>query len=102
MGVVLVTGMSGVGKSTVLRELGRRGFATVDTDYGSWCHETDGEMLWDEPRMALFLAAERADVLFLSGTVSNQGRFYDKFDAVVLLTIARGSPLSAPGSSIDQ
>jgi hypothetical protein len=33
---VLVTGMYGTGKSTVLEELRRRGFHTVDTDYGDW------------------------------------------------------------------
>jgi dephospho-CoA kinase len=33
MARVLVTGMSGAGKSTVLEELRRRGLLTVDTDY---------------------------------------------------------------------
>jgi adenylate kinase len=33
---VLVTGMSGVGKTTVLDELRRRGHFAVDTDYGGW------------------------------------------------------------------
>lgn len=33
MARVLVTGMSGAGKSTVLDELRRRGLHTVDTDY---------------------------------------------------------------------
>ena len=33
---VLVTGMSGVGKSTALTELARRGYVTVDTDEGPW------------------------------------------------------------------
>ncbi|HTZ43323.1 MAG TPA: hypothetical protein VMB79_05620 [Jatrophihabitans sp.] len=33
---VLLTGMSGTGKSTVLGELGRRGHRVVDTDYGGW------------------------------------------------------------------
>jgi predicted ATPase len=28
--------MSGTGKSTVLDELRRRGYHTVDTDYGDW------------------------------------------------------------------
>jgi dephospho-CoA kinase len=36
MARVLVTGMSGTGKSTVLDELRRRGYHTVDTDYGDW------------------------------------------------------------------
>jgi broad-specificity NMP kinase len=86
MGVVFVTGMSGAGKSTVLGELDRQGFDTVDTDYGSWCHDVDGDNKWDEPKISSLLAKERAGVLYLSGTVSNQGRFYDQFDAVVLLT----------------
>ena len=38
--VVLVTGMSGTGKSTALVELARRGHRVVDTDYGGWTEET--------------------------------------------------------------
>ncbi|WP_426226661.1 AAA family ATPase [Pseudarthrobacter sp. DSP2-3-2b1] len=86
MGVVFVTGMSGAGKSTVLGELGRQGCETVDTDYGFWCHDVDGDVVWDEPKISSLLAKERGGVLYLSGTVSNQGRFYDQFDAVVLLS----------------
>jgi shikimate kinase len=77
---VLVTGMAGVGKSTVLAELRRRGHLTVDTDYNDW-ELPDGS--WDEPRMSLLLAANR-DVV-VSGAVENQGRFYDRFEHVVLL-----------------
>ena len=33
---MLVTGMSGTGKSTVLAELGRRGHRVVDTDAPGW------------------------------------------------------------------
>ncbi|GGB29622.1 hypothetical protein GCM10011492_20040 [Flexivirga endophytica] len=36
MARVLITGMSGAGKTTLLDALARRGFATVDTDYGDW------------------------------------------------------------------
>jgi adenylate kinase family enzyme len=46
---VLVTGMYGTGKSTVLEELRRRGFHTVDTDYGDW-EQAPG--VWDASRMA--------------------------------------------------
>ena len=35
---VLITGMSGTGKSTVLRELGKRGHRVVDTDSDDWSH----------------------------------------------------------------
>jgi predicted ATPase len=36
---VLLTGMSGAGKSTVLAELAGRGHQVVDTDYGGWTVE---------------------------------------------------------------
>ena len=78
---VLVTGMSGAGKTTILDELRRRGHLTVDTDYAGWALP-DGT--WDEDRMEALLAAE-PDVV-VSGTVSNQGRFYDRFEHVVLLS----------------
>jgi shikimate kinase len=78
---VLVTGMSGAGKSTVLAELSRRGYRTVDTDYDGWL--VPGGR-WDERRMDRLLIDEPAVVV--SGTVDNQGRFYDRFDHVVLIS----------------
>jgi shikimate kinase len=81
MARVLVTGMSGAGKSTLLGELARRGYPAVDTDYGGW-ELPDG--IWDEPRMAALLAEHPTVVV--SGTVDNQGRFYDRFEHVVLLS----------------
>lgn len=96
---VLLTGMSGNGKSSVLSELRARGFKTVDTDYGGWSELVDvpainerpgsspeKEWLWREDLMARLLATEDADILFVSGTVRNQTKFYDQFDHVVLLT----------------
>jgi shikimate kinase len=73
--------MSGTGKTTLLNELRRRGHLTVDTDYDGW-EQPDG--LWDEPRMARLL--DSASAVVVSGTVENQGRFYDRFDHVVLLS----------------
>jgi dephospho-CoA kinase len=78
---VLITGMSGTGKTTVLDELRRRGHATLDTDYGDWTL-ADGK--WDEPRLRRLLDEEAE--LFVSGAVENQGHFYDRFGHVVLLT----------------
>lgn len=78
---VLVTGMSGAGKSTVLGRLAQRGHRTLDTDYGGW-EPANGT--WDEPRMAALLADGIPVVV--SGTVGNQGRFYDRFEHVVLLS----------------
>ena len=37
MSRVLVTGMSGTGKSSALAELGRSGYRVVDTDDPGWC-----------------------------------------------------------------
>lgn len=83
---ILVTGMSGSGKSTALGELAMRGFQVVDTDEPGWKERRDGEWVWREDRMAELLAADGERTLYVSGCVSNQGRFYDSFDAVVLLS----------------
>ena len=85
---ILLTWMSGTGKSTALVELARRGFEVVDTDQGGWTEwsDTDGGYLWREDRIARLLASETGSTLYVSGTVSNHGRFYPEFDAVVLLS----------------
>ena len=81
-----MTGMSGTGKSSALAELGRRSFRVVDTDSPTWSEWAQDEWLWREDRMAELLAAEDVRPLFVSGCMSNQGKFYDRFDAVVLLS----------------
>jgi dephospho-CoA kinase len=90
-GVVLITGMSGTGKSTVLAELAARGHRVIDTDQDGWAVEVLGpdgpEQVWDEIRIRDLLERDTDGPLFLAGCVSNQGRFYDRFDAVVLLTV---------------
>ena len=80
--------MSGTGKSTALEQLRHRGFDVVDTDEPGWTEwsDEDGGYVWLEDRIAELLARDRAVTLFVSGTVSNQGRFYPRFDAVVLLS----------------
>jgi shikimate kinase len=82
--------MSGTGKSTVIAELAARGYRAIDTDYGDW-HEwvtVDGERdwIWREERMHQLLSSTDVDVLFVTGTATNQGRFYPQFDRIVLLT----------------
>jgi shikimate kinase len=92
MGRVLVTGMSGTGKSTALVELGRRGFRVVDMDSRAWSEwipvagDPVGEWLWREDRIAQLLASEEDRTLYVSGCASNQGKFYDRFNAIVLLS----------------
>jgi dephospho-CoA kinase len=90
--VVLVTGMSGTGKSAALAELARRGHRVVDTDYGGWTEDVpsaegqESERLWREQLIDALLAEHESATLFVSGCVSNQGKFYPRFDAVVLLS----------------
>lgn len=89
MATVLITGVSGVGKSTLLRELAKRGHRVVETDEPGWCEPVpagEPNVRWDEARITELLDGHRAGHLFLAGTVENQGRFYPRFDAVVLLT----------------
>jgi dephospho-CoA kinase len=86
MAKVLVTGMSGTGKSSVLRVLAGRGHRVVDTDTDEWSEWIDGDWLWDERAIAELLAGHERGHLFLAGCRTNQGRFYDRLDAVVLLS----------------
>lgn len=82
MARVLLTGMSGAGKTTVLEAVAARGFRVVDTDYDGWALP-DGR--WDEPRMSALLAEQ--STVAVSGTVENQGRFYDRFEHVIYLRV---------------
>ena len=86
MPAVLLTGMAGVGKSTVLAEIERRGIRTVDTDVGDWMRfDDDGERQWRESAIARLL--DEPGELVLAGTVPNQVLFYDRLVGVVLLTV---------------
>ena len=80
--------MSGTGKSSALVALSRLGFEVLDTDEPGWTEWSDAEAgyVWREDRIEPVLAREGTRTLFVSGTVSNQGKFYPRFDAVVLLS----------------
>jgi dephospho-CoA kinase len=97
--------MSGTGKTTVLRELEAMGYATVDTDDDGWAVEVpiaDGsamEQVWVADRMTALLA-DAPDVV-VSGCASNQGDFYDRFDAVILLSAPLPVMLARIGARTD-
>jgi dephospho-CoA kinase len=83
---ILLTGMSGTGKSTVIAALVALGIKAVDTDYG-WCETaTDGEWIWNEVKIQELLSLEDAELLFIAGCASNQSKFYEQFDLVILLS----------------
>lgn len=85
--IILVTGMSGTGKSTLLNELARRGHRVIDTDYDGWSENVIGSgWLWREDRIDQLLTEHTDGALFISGTVSNQVKFYPRFDEIVLLS----------------
>jgi shikimate kinase len=81
---ILVTGMSGTGKSSALRALAARGHRTVDTDSSRWSRWEGGDWIWREDAMTELLHSPHT--LFVAGCKSNQGRFYPLFDHVVLLS----------------
>ena len=87
---VLLTGMLGVGKSTVAERLSELGFKAVDTDHGGFSVvDEQGDQHWDVDRLRELLATEDADVLFVVGSDDAQVLFYPDFDHIVLLSAPR-------------
>ncbi|HTT85796.1 MAG TPA: hypothetical protein VMF60_00385 [Acidimicrobiales bacterium] len=107
MGVVLVTGGSGAGKSSVAWALAARGFRSVDGDadgrLARWV-DADGAVVarqaaqtfgwmadhrwvWDAQRLDELITAAGGDTLFLCGHASNVIALFDRFTQVILLDI---------------
>lgn len=81
---VLITGMSGTGKSTVVEELRRRGFAAYDADEHGFTEESDdGSWRWRTSSVSALLRDAESDVLF-AGCSDEQVTF--RWDRKVLLT----------------
>ena len=84
---ILLTGMSGTGKSTLIGALRARGYWAVDMDEPGWSeHRADGEWAWREDRVSDLLSREEGETLFVSGCAINQGQFYPQVDEIVLLS----------------
>jgi shikimate kinase len=98
---VLLTGLSGTGKSSVVRELTARGYKAVDTDDG-WCEPLpDGRQQWRKDAVERLLDTEDADVLFVAGCEENQVRFHLRFDHIVLLSAPLETLLERLGTRTD-
>jgi broad-specificity NMP kinase len=80
---VLLTGMSGVGKSTLVRELRRLGHAAYDADDDGFSEpRADGRWGWRYDAVARLLAAHES--LFFAGCSEEQATL--PFELRVLLT----------------
>src|ERR1700732_4607101 len=89
---VLITGLSGTGKSSLISELASRGYKAIDTDWNpEWEKPPDSPegsgWLWREDRIRALLETEDAEILFVSACVENQRKFYHRFDEIVLLSV---------------
>jgi shikimate kinase len=99
---ILLTGISGVAKSTVTEQLAKRGYKAVDADsdaFSEWVEvsgdleqaagspvESDRDWVWREDRIQELLSTDDTDMLFVSGCAANMGTFLPQFDHIFLLT----------------
>ncbi|TCC57429.1 shikimate kinase [Kribbella pittospori] len=96
---ILVTSVSGVGKSTVVARLAELGHRALDLDspeWSEWVDSADGsgptpsqpgkDWQWREDQVRDLLADDGDGVLFVSGCAANMGVFRDRFTGVVLLS----------------
>jgi shikimate kinase len=95
---VLITGMSGAGKSSVVAELAARGHEAHDLDTPEWSEwieappgdgltpQPGADWVWREERVRELLSRPREAPVFIAGTAENMGRMLDLIDEVVLLT----------------
>jgi dephospho-CoA kinase len=82
---LLITGMSGTGKSSLVLELRNRGYAAYDADDDGFSEpRAEGRWGWRAARVAELLAEQHDQLLFFAGCSEEQAEL--PFDYRVLLT----------------
>ena len=82
---VLLTGMSGTGKSALVHELRQRGYTALDADEDGFSEpRADGRWGWQADRVAALLARPHDGPAFFAGCSEEQADL--PFDTRVLLT----------------
>lgn len=86
----LITGMSGVGKTSVVDELRRRGFQGIDMDESGWSSmDADGHQHWNVECLEEAITEAGSKRLFVSGCAEEQADLYHRFGAIILLSAPR-------------
>jgi shikimate kinase len=95
---VLITGMSGTGKSSVIQELAARGYRAYDLDTPEWSQWVDAaasdaltpaegkDWVWREDRVRRLLVTPADGMLFISGCAENMQSLFPLIDTVILLS----------------
>jgi dephospho-CoA kinase len=95
---VLITGMSGTGKSAVVRALVERGYRAYDLDTPEWSEWIDADpsdrltpatgrdWVWRRDRVGALLSRSDGGTLFISGCAANMGQLFPMIDTVILLS----------------
>ena len=104
MGKYLITGRQGTGKTTVIRALQKRGFAAYNTDdlpeASKLQNKQTGAVIpwpigpvdwanyaWNWQEQPLKQLLESSKVVFIGAVVSNQEKYFELFDRIIVLTL---------------
>ncbi len=94
---ILITGMSGTGKSSVITRLAELGYVAIDADAPGYSAEVPAsgdeltgigpgrDWVWQEDAIRAVLDRPEP-IVFLSGCSPNQGDFYPALTHIILLT----------------
>ena len=119
---VLITGMSGTGKSAVVQELVSRGYEAYDLDSPEWSEWIEADpsdeltpgrgrdWVWRIDRVRSLLSESAGRTLFVSGCAENMAQVFPLIDCVILLSAPvetvmerlRARSLGSYGSTADE